>query len=61
MNKRETIFKTGIRLFAAQGYEAPTTLQIARDVGGTEPAVFYPFKSKTAFFLHHSRTGHQRQ
>ena len=50
MNKRESIFKTGIRLFAAQGFEATTTLQIAREVGVTEPAVFYHFKSKSAFF-----------
>jgi AcrR family transcriptional regulator len=50
VNKRESIFKTGIRLFAAQGFEATTTLQIAREVGVTEPAVFYHFKSKNAFF-----------
>lgn len=50
MNKKETIFQTGIRLFAAQGFEATTTLQIAREVGVTEPAVFYHFKSKSAFF-----------
>ena len=50
MNKRDTIFRTGIRLFAAQGFEATTTLQIAREVGVTEPAVFYHFKSKSAFF-----------
>ena len=50
MNKKETIFKTDIRLFAAQGYEATTTLQIAREVGVTEPAVFYHFKSKSVFF-----------
>ena len=30
--------------------EATTTLQIAREVGVTEPAVFYHFKSKSAFF-----------
>lgn len=50
VNKKESIFKTGIRLFAAQGFEATTTLQIAREVGVTEPAVFYHFKSKNAFF-----------
>ena len=50
MNKKTIIFKTAIRLFAAQGYEATTTLQIAREVGVTEPAVFYHFKSKSAFF-----------
>jgi AcrR family transcriptional regulator len=38
------------RLFAAQGYEATRTLQIARKAGVTEPAVFYHFKNKTAFF-----------
>ena len=50
MSKKASIFKTAIRLFAAQGYEATTTLQIAREVGVTEPAVFYHFKSKNAFF-----------
>ena len=50
MNKKTIIFKTGIRLFAAQGYEATTTLQVAREVGVTEPAVFYHVKSKNAFF-----------
>ncbi len=50
MNKKAAIFKTAIRLFAAQGYEATTTLQIAREVGVTEPTVFYHFKNKTALF-----------
>ena len=50
MNKKTIIFRTGIRLFAAQGYEATTTLQVAREVGVTEPAVFYHVKSKNAFF-----------
>lgn len=50
VNKKATILKTAIRLFASQGYEATTTLQIAREVGVTEPAVFYHFKSKGALF-----------
>ena len=50
MNKKAAIFKTAIRLFAAQGYEATTTLQIAREVGVTEPTVFYHFKNKSALF-----------
>lgn len=50
MNKKTIIFKTAIRLFAAQGYEATTTLQIAREVGVTEPAVFYYFKNKQSLF-----------
>ena len=50
MNKKTIIFKTAIRLFAAQGYEATTTLQVAREVGVTEPAVFYYFKRKNDLF-----------
>ena len=50
MNKKTIIFKTAIRLFALQGYEATTTLQVAREVGVTEPAVFYYFKNKNDLF-----------
>ena len=50
MSKKSTIFKTAVRLFATQGYEATTTLQIAKEVGVTEPAVFYHFRSKNSFF-----------
>jgi AcrR family transcriptional regulator len=50
VSKKTTIFKTAVRLFASQGYEATTTLQIAKEVGVTEPAVFYHFKSKNAFY-----------
>ena len=50
MNKRQAILDTAVRLFAAQGYEATTTLQIAREVGVTEPAVFYHFKNKESLF-----------
>ena len=39
-----------VRLFALQGYEATTTLQVARAVGVTEPAVFYHYKNKSHFF-----------
>jgi AcrR family transcriptional regulator len=50
LTKKKSIFNTAVRLFASQGYEATTTLQIAKEVGVTEPAVFYHFKSKNAFF-----------
>lgn len=50
MNRKTSIFNTAVRLFASQGYEATTTLQIAKEVGVTEPAVFYHFQSKNAFF-----------
>jgi AcrR family transcriptional regulator len=50
VNSKAAIFKTAIRLFAAQGFEATTTLQIARETGITEPAVFYHFKNKNTLF-----------
>ena len=50
MNKKSIIFKTAIRLFSAQGYEVTTTLQVAKEVGVTEPAVFYYFKNKNDLF-----------
>ena len=39
-----------ISLFAAQGYEATTTLKIAKEVGVTEPAVFYYYSGKETLF-----------
>ena len=42
--------KSAIRLFAAQGFDATTTLQISREVGVTEPTIFYHFKNKQHFF-----------
>ena len=42
--------KAAIRLFASQGYEATTTLHVAKDVGVTEPSVYYYFKNKVALF-----------
>ena len=39
-----------MRLFASQGYEATTTLQVAKAVGITEPSVFYHFKNKIALY-----------
>ena len=42
--------KAAIRLFAAQGFDATTTLQISREVGVTEPTIFYHFKNKQHFF-----------
>ena len=50
VNKRDTIFKAAARLFALQGYDATTTLQVARAVGVTEPAVFYYFQNKNQLF-----------
>jgi AcrR family transcriptional regulator len=50
LDVKPAIIATATPLFAAQGYEATTTLQIARKVGVTEPAVFYYFKNKQSLF-----------
>jgi AcrR family transcriptional regulator len=50
MSKRETILKTAAKLFAAQGFEATKTLQIAREAGATEPLIYYHFKGKDDLF-----------
>jgi len=52
MNKKEKILKTSARLFATQGFEATTTLQIAREAGVTEPLIYYHFKGKDDIFTH---------
>jgi AcrR family transcriptional regulator len=50
MSKKETILKTAARLFAVQGFEATTTIQIAREGGVTEPLIYYHFKGKDDLF-----------
>ena len=50
VKKARVIFETAMRLFASQGYEATTTLQVARAVGITEPSVFYHFKNKVVLY-----------
>jgi AcrR family transcriptional regulator len=50
VNKKTIIYDTAVSLFASQGYESTTTLQVAREVGITEPAVFYHFKNKNTLF-----------
>jgi AcrR family transcriptional regulator len=50
MQKKQAILKTAARLFATQGYDATTTLQIAREAGATEPLIYYHFKGKDDLF-----------
>jgi AcrR family transcriptional regulator len=57
MNKRETLLKTAARLFAAQGFDGTTTLQIAREAGVTEPSIYYHFKGKDELFTSIIKTG----
>jgi len=50
MSKREIILETAARLFATQGFEATTTIQITREAGVTEPLLYYHFKGKDDLF-----------
>ena len=49
-SKEQAILKTAARLFATQGFDATTTLQIAREAGVTEPLIYYHFKGKDDLF-----------
>jgi len=50
MSKRKAILKTAAHLFATQGFDGTTTIQIAREAGVTEPLIYYHFKGKDELF-----------
>ena len=50
MTKKEKILQTAARVFAAQGFEATTTIQIAREAGVTEPLIYYHYEGKDDLF-----------
>jgi len=50
LSKRENIIKAAGRLFAEQGFEATTTLQLTMEAGATEPLLYYHFKGKDDLF-----------
>jgi AcrR family transcriptional regulator len=50
VNTKTLIFNSAVRLFASQGYEATTTLKVAREIGISEPAIFYYYKNKTELY-----------
>ena len=52
MSKRDAILKTAADLFATQGFDGTTTIQIAREAGATEPLIYYHFKGKDDLFTH---------
>ena len=52
MKKKNDIIKTASRLFAEQGFEATTTLQITKEAGVTEPLIYYHFKGKDDLYTH---------
>jgi len=50
LNKKGHIIKAAGRLFAEQGFEGTTTLQITREAGATEPMLYYHFNGKDELF-----------
>jgi AcrR family transcriptional regulator len=50
ISKKQKILKTAARLFAAQGFDGTTTIQIAHEAGVTEPLIYYHFKGKDELF-----------
>ncbi|MFC1856560.1 TetR/AcrR family transcriptional regulator [Thermodesulfobacteriota bacterium] len=49
-NKRQDILQAAILLFAEQGFDGTTTLQISKEAGITEPVIYYHFTGKDALF-----------
>ncbi len=49
-NKKNKIIATSTKLFAVQGFDNTTTLQIAKESGVTEPLLYYHFKGKEEIF-----------
>ncbi|WP_028574479.1 TetR/AcrR family transcriptional regulator [Desulfonatronovibrio hydrogenovorans] len=49
-NKKQKILSTATKLFALQGFDNTTTLQIAKESGVTEPLLYYHFKGKEEIF-----------
>ena len=51
VKKKDHIIKAAGRLFAEQGFEATTTLQITKEAGATEPLLYYHFSGKDELFF----------
>ena len=49
-NKKQEILQAATGLFAAQGFDGTTTLQISKEAGITEPVIYYHFKGKDDLF-----------
>ena len=49
-SKKEDIVHAATLLFAEQGFDGTTTLQISKEAGITEPVIYYHFKGKDELF-----------
>ena len=50
IKKKPKIIEVAGRLFAEQGYDGTTTVQIVKEAGATEPLLYYHFKDKEDLF-----------
>ena len=50
MIKKHNIIKAATHLFATQGYDGTTTIQISRDADATEPLLYYHFTGKDEIY-----------
>jgi len=52
MNKKQNLIDAAIRLFADQGFEGTSTIQLSRAAGVTEPLIYYHFEGKDDLLRH---------
>ena len=50
MTKKYNIIKAATHLFATQGFDGTTTVQIAKDADATEPLLYYHFTGKDEIY-----------
>jgi len=50
LNKKQDIVQAATLLFAEQGFDGTTTLQISKEARITEPVIYYHFKGKNELF-----------
>jgi AcrR family transcriptional regulator len=50
MSKKQSIIQTATYLFATQGFDGTTTIQLAEEAGVTEPLLYYHFTGKDGIF-----------
>jgi AcrR family transcriptional regulator len=50
LSKKQDIVQAATFLFAEQGFDGTTTLQISKEAGITEPVIYYHFKGKDELF-----------
>ena len=50
MPKKQGIIKTAIHLFATQGFDGTTTIQLSKEAGVTEPLLYYHFTGKDEIY-----------